>query len=125
MSASQQRSFYLGQTPSVLTSSVLEFEKSRKSNLPLPLLVRKNRVAVSLSSVRSLSNSEIETVYSVDDKAVKRFKANIYILKKLSNIKLNELADPGANRDYLTQVKVYSCFLKIGEIGKINRNVDK
>lgn len=56
----------------------------------------------------------------VDDQAILKYRVAIYRLKKIANAKLIEKADPGAKRDYLTRIKVFACFVRIGEIGEIN-----
>jgi hypothetical protein len=55
---------------------------------------------------------------SIDNLVIHKYKAANYHLKKIVNQKLNKLANPGEIRNYLTKIKVYACFLKIGEIGK-------
>ena len=56
---------------------------------------------------------------AIDNVAIHKYKAANFQLKKIVNQKLNEIADPGEKRNYLTKIKVYACFLKIGEIGII------
>ncbi len=108
-------SFLLENKSGIVNSSATEIEISKK-NKP-PALIRKNRVGITTRISSVFSTNETEIVYSVDDQAIKQFKASIFHLMKFTNSKLDEIADPGANRSCLTKIKVYACFLKIGEIG--------
>jgi hypothetical protein len=79
------------------------------------------------SSERSIANIRISSKpsgpgfvdfdLSIDD-LIRKYNASVYHLRKITNSKLKELADPGYKRNYLTKIKVYACFLKVGEIGK-------
>ena len=53
---------------------------------------------------------------TIDD-LIHKYNASVYHLRKITNAKLRDFADPGDKRNYLTKIKVYACFLKVGEIG--------
>ena len=86
----------------------------------------------SVANLRVLSklseSAFIDSDITIDD-LIRKYNASVYHLRKITNSKLKELADPGHKRNYLTKVKVYACFVKVGEIGKtidlINFNKNK
>lgn len=84
---------------------------------------RDSIVGKAANSLRSTLNTPPSSIVQnnykpISEEAINKYNASVNYLKKITNNKLSELADPGAKRDYLTRIKVNACFLKIGEIGK-------
>ena len=114
-SQQKNRGFVVVNDASILSPSFIELDGSLDNSKKNKMVRMKGRVGVSTPR-SSLTN---EVVFSVDNEAIHKYNASIHHLKKISNTKLTEIADPGARRDYLTKIKVYACFLRVGEIGMI------
>jgi hypothetical protein len=115
----KSRGFVIVNDASILSPSFVDLENSLDNTKKNKLVRMKGRVGVSTPRA-SVTN---EILFSVDNEAIHKYNANIYHLKKITNTKLSEIADPGANRDYLTKITVYACFLKVGEIGINKRDL--